>query len=94
MNRAHLPDDRAMLFDFKRVRPVAMWMRNTLIPLDMLFVAPDGRIVRIARETTPMTDDQIPSGEPVLAVIEIAGGRAAEIGLKRGDYVRHRIFRD
>ena len=54
-----------MLFLFDPVRPVSFWMKNTLIPLDMLFIAPDGRIVRIAERTTPLSTDPVPSGQPV-----------------------------
>jgi uncharacterized membrane protein (UPF0127 family) len=92
MFRKHLADDRGMLFDFKTPQSVAFWMKNTLIPLDMLFIAPDGRVVSIARQATPMSEAPIPSGGDVLAVLEIRGGRAAEIGVQPGDLVRERIF--
>jgi hypothetical protein len=92
MFRKHLAGDRGMLFDFKTPQPVAFWMKNTLIPLDMLFIAPDGRVISIARQATPMSETPIPSGGDVLAVLEIRGGRAAEVGVKPGDRVRERIF--
>jgi uncharacterized membrane protein (UPF0127 family) len=93
MNRRHLAADRGMLFDFKTPQPVAFWMKNTLIPLDMLFIAPDGRIVSIARNATPMSETPIPSQGVILGVLEIRGGRAAEIGAQPGDRVVERMFR-
>lgn len=92
MFRKRLAKDGGMLFDFKTPQPVAFWMKNTLIPLDMLFIAPDGRVVSIARNATPMSETPIPSGGDVLAVLEIRGGRADEIGVQPGDRVRERIF--
>jgi hypothetical protein len=76
-----------MLFDFKTVQPVDFWMKDTLIPLDILFIAADGRIVSIARNATPMSEAHIPSGSPILEVLEVRGGRAAEIGAEVGDRV-------
>jgi hypothetical protein len=93
MFRKHLAGNQGMLFDFKTPQPVAFWMKNTLIPLDMLFIAPDGRVISIARQAIPMSETPIPSGGDVLAVLEIRGGRAAEIGARPGDRVRERIFR-
>jgi uncharacterized membrane protein (UPF0127 family) len=90
MFRKTLAGNRGMLFDFKTARPVAFWMKNTLIPLDMLFVGPDGHIVSIARDAAPMSETPIPSGGDTLVVIELAGGRAAEIGAEPGDLVRER----
>jgi uncharacterized membrane protein (UPF0127 family) len=90
MFRKSLAPDRGMLFDFKTAQPVAFWMKNTLIPLDMLFVGPDGRIVSIARGAAPMSETPIPSGGDALLVIELAGGRAAEIGAEPGDVVNER----
>ena len=92
MFRKTLAGDRGMLFDFKTARPVAFWMKNTLIPLDMLFIGSDGRVISIAQNATPMSETNIPSGGDVLAVLEIRGGRAAEIGVQPGDRVRERIF--
>ncbi len=93
MYRNYLPPDRGMLFDFERSEPVAMWMRNTHIPLDMLFIRADGTIARIAENTEPMSDRTIPSGEPVLSVLEINGGVAARLGIRQGDKVEHPLFR-
>jgi len=92
MFRTKLAPDRGMLFDFKTAQPVGFWMRNTLIPLDMLFIGANGRIVSIARDATPKSDATIPSGGPILGVLEIRGGRAAEIDAAPGDLVENRIF--
>jgi uncharacterized protein len=92
MFRKSLAPDRGMLFNFKTQQPVAFWMENTLIPLDMLFITADGRVFSIARNAVPMDKTPIPSGGPVLGVLEIAGGRAAQIGVAPGDRVRNRIF--
>lgn len=92
MFRKIVPADEGMLFDFKAPRPVAFWMKNTLIPLDLLFIAPDGHIISIARDAVPLSEAPIPSGGAVLGVLELRGGRAAEIGAEPGDMVRERIF--
>lgn len=93
MHRRYLPADRGMLFDFGRTEPVAMWMENTYIPLDMLFIRADGTIARIAENTEPLSQRTIPSGEPVLSVLEINGGVSRSLGLKPGDRVEHPLFR-
>jgi uncharacterized membrane protein (UPF0127 family) len=93
MHRQHLPADRGMLFDFGRVEPVAMWMQNTYIPLDMFFIAADGRIVRITERTEPLSTRTLPSGEPVLSVLELNGGAAETIGAKVGDRIEHPLFK-
>jgi hypothetical protein len=93
MFRRHLPADRGMLFDFKEVAPVAMWMQNTFIPLDMVFIRADGTVARVAERTEPMSTRTIPSGEPVLGVLEVNAGTAERIGLKPGDRVEHPMFR-
>ena len=85
MYRKTLAADRGMLFLYPAPRRVTMWMKNTLIPLDILFIAKDGRIVRVARNAQPHSLITIPSGEPVIAVLEIAGGRSAELNLMAGD---------
>ncbi|HEY2178637.1 MAG TPA: DUF192 domain-containing protein [Caulobacteraceae bacterium] len=92
MFRRRLAADRGMLFDFKTAQPVSFWMKNTLIPLDMLFITADGRVLSIAH-AVPLSETPVPSGGPVLGVLEIAGGRAAAIGAAPGDKVRERIFR-
>ena len=81
-----------MLFDFQRVEPVSMWMQNTYIPLDMVFIRADGTVARIAEQAEPLSTRTIPSGEPVLGVLEVNGGMAARIGLKPGDKVDHPLF--
>lgn len=93
MFRKELAPDRGMLFDFHEPREVAFWMKNTLIPLDIVYIQPNGTVLSIARNTTPMSEAPIPSGGPILGVLELAGGRAQEIGLMPGDRVEHRIFK-
>ena len=93
MHRNYLPPDRGMLFDFERTEPVAMWMENTYIPLDMLFIRADGTIARIAENTEPLSQRTIPSGEPVLSVLEINGGVSRTLGVKPGDRVEHALFK-
>ena len=92
MFRKILAADRGMLFDFKTPQPVSFWMKNTLISLDMVFITGDGRILSIARNAKPMNETPIASGGDVVAVLELRGGRAAELGLEPGDRVRERIF--
>jgi len=93
MFRRSMPADQGMLFDFGRVEPVSMWMQNTYLPLDMLFIRPDGTIARIAANTEPLSTRTIPSGEPVLAVLELNAGTATKLGIKPGDRVEHPIFK-
>jgi len=92
MFRRYMPADRGMLFDFKETQPVMMWMKDTFIPLDMLFIRKDGSIARIAENTEPHSTRTIASGEPVVAVLEINGGIAAKLGIKAGDRVQHPLF--
>ena len=87
MFRKELPDGRGMLFDFQHERPVAFWMHNTYIPLDMIFIRADGRILSIAENTKPQSDDLVPSGGPVRAVLEVIGGTARKLGIAPGDRV-------
>jgi uncharacterized protein len=93
MFRRSMPADQGMLFDFARVEPVSMWMQNTYLPLDMLFIRADGTIARIAANTEPLSTRTIPSGEPVLAVLELNAGTAAKLGIKPGDRVEHPLFK-
>ena len=93
MFRRSMPADRGMLFDFERAEPVAMWMQNTYLPLDMLFIRADGTIARVAANAEPLSTRTIPSGEPVLAVLELNGGTAARLGIKAGDRVEHPLFK-
>jgi uncharacterized membrane protein (UPF0127 family) len=92
MYRRSMPEDHGMLFDFGRIDMVSMWMRNTYIPLDMLFVRADGSIARIARDTEPLSERPISSGEPVLAVFEINAGISDRLGITAGDRIEHPLF--
>ena len=94
MHRRSMPANTGMLFNFKSDEPVAMWMRNTIIPLDMLFIAKDGRIVNIAERTVPFSETGIPSKGPVRAVLELNAGTVSRLGIKPGDRVSHPIFAD
>lgn len=92
-HRRALAEDAGMLFDFgTRDTQVQMWMKDTYLPLDMLFIHDDGSIARIARDAKPHSLERIPSGEPVRAVLEINGGLAARLGLAVGDRVVHPMF--
>ena len=86
MFRRSLAPNEGMLFSYAPPQPVAFWMKNTLIPLDMIFVRQEGTIARIAT-ARPLDETTVPSGEPVSMVVEIRGGRAAELGIKEGDRV-------
>ncbi|HEV7344431.1 MAG TPA: DUF192 domain-containing protein [Devosia sp.] len=86
-----LADDAGMLFDFKEERPVSFWMRNTFIPLDMIFVGADGVVKTIHVNARPHDVTSIPSQVPVRFVLEIPGGRSAEIGLEPGDTMEHAL---
>ncbi|WP_339161493.1 DUF192 domain-containing protein [Methylobacterium bullatum] len=92
MFRRSMPPEHGMLFDFQKVERVAMWMKNTYLPLDMLFIRPDGSIARVATNTEPLSTKVIPSGEPVLAVLELNAGTTAKLGIKAGDRVEHTMF--
>jgi len=92
MNRSELPDGQGMLFDFSPPQLVSMWMKNTLIPLDMIFIQADGRILRVAQNTEPLSIIAIPSGGIVKAVLEVIGGTAKRYGIGPGDRVGHPLF--
>ena len=92
MFRRELPEGQGMLFDFQFDQNVAFWMKNTYIPLDMLFIRADGRILRIAENTEPLSERNIPSGGPVRAVLEVIGGTAKKLGIAPGDRVGGSIF--
>jgi uncharacterized membrane protein (UPF0127 family) len=92
MFRRFLPQDRGMLFDFEAERPVMMWMKNTYLPLDIIFIGRAGKVVGLAENTEPLSEKIIPSGAPAYGVLEVNGGTAARIGLKIGDSVRHPLF--
>jgi len=87
MFRRSLAGDRGMIFPFDPPQEVAFWMRNTLIPLDMLFVRNDGTIARITTAKA-LDDTPVPGGEPIAAVLELRAGRAAELGIREGDRVK------
>ena len=87
-----LPPQQGMLFLFPTPQVAAFWMKNTLIPLDLLFVAPDGRIIRIAARAEPLSLAQISSMGIVLGVLEVAGGTAQRLKIQTGDRVRHAAF--
>ena len=87
MHRSALAPDRGMIFPFDAPRPASFWMKNTLIPLDMIFVRADGSIANIEANTVPLSLQPVSSDGPVAAVLEIAGGRSAELGIKAGDKV-------
>lgn len=89
MFRQELAPNAGMLFDFLAERPVAFWMQNTYIPLDMIFARADGTIARVHANAVPFDQTSIPSGEPVQFVLEIPGGRAAELGIEAGDRLDH-----
>jgi hypothetical protein len=94
MFRTEAPAGTGMLFDYGVERmDVAFWMKNTLIPLDIIYIDGRGRVVRIAK-AKPLDETPLPAGAPTRAVLEIAGGSAAKLGIKTGDRVRHRIFGD
>ena len=87
MNRRVLAPNRGMIFPYSPPEPVAFWMKNTLIPLDMIFVRANGTIARIVT-AVPLSLEPVPAGEPVGAVLEIGGGRAQALGIRTGDRVR------
>jgi uncharacterized membrane protein (UPF0127 family) len=92
MFRRYMPDDRGMLFDFKTEQHVQFWMKNTYLPLDMIFISKAGKIVSIAENAEPLSEKLIPSGAPALGVLEVNAGTAARIHAKPGDTVRASIF--
>lgn len=94
MYRQSLAADAGMLFLYRPAREVSMWMKNTLIPLDMLFIAEDGIVVKVAERTVPLSLTTISSGERVRAVLEINGGMASRLGIRPGDRVVHPAFEE
>jgi len=92
MYRTSLPDNKGMLFPHKDPAELTMWMKNTYIPLDMVFILADGTVHRIEARTQPFSERIISSEGKVSAVLEIAGGAAERMGLKPGDKVRHSYF--
>lgn len=92
MFRQSLPADAGMLFLYERDKPISMWMKNTFIPLDMLFIDKNGVIIDIAERTVPQSTAIISPGVPARAVLEVNGGTAARLGLRRGDRVIYPAF--
>jgi uncharacterized protein len=92
MFRKQVPEGYGMLFDFKQDQMVTMWMKNTYVSLDMIFIQHDGRIARIAENTKVLSEDIIPSGQPVRAVLEVVAGTARKYGIAPGDKVGYPIF--
>jgi len=84
-----LPDLRGMLFAYPQPKPISMWMKNTYIPLDMVFIDDHGRIQQVVEQATPHSLDLIRSDAPALAVLEIAGGEAKRLGIHAGQHVIH-----
>jgi uncharacterized protein len=92
MFRRFLAKDRGMLFAFETERPLMMWMKNTYLPLDMVFVGRSGKAVAVAENAVPLSEKIISSGVPAFAVLEVNAGTVARIGLRIGDTVRHPVF--
>jgi uncharacterized protein len=92
MYRKELPDGKGMLFDFSPEQQVSMWMKNTYIPLDMIFIRADGRILRIAENTEPLSTKIISSGGLAKGVLEVIAGTAQKYGIQPGDRVAHPLF--
>ena len=89
MYRTYMPVNQGMLFDFEYPQKITMWMKNTYIPLDMLFIDNDGVIVSIAANTEPMSTETISSGQEVRAVLEVNANQAETHGIKVGDRVSY-----
>ena len=87
MYRKELPEGRGMLFDFQQEQDVGFWMKNTYIPLDMIFIRADGTIRRIAANTEPLSERTVPARGPVRYVLEVIGGTARKLGIEPGDKV-------
>ncbi len=92
MFRRAMAADAGMLFEYDRVQPVQFWMKNTLIPLDMLFIGADGTVLDIHERAIPLSLDPIGSDKPVLGVLELNGGTVSRLGIKRGDRIDHPMF--
>jgi len=92
MYRKELADGKGMLFDFSPEQQISMWMKNTYISLDMIFIRADGRILRIAENTEPLSTKIISSGGLAKGVLEVIGGTAQKYGIQPGDRVAHPLF--
>jgi uncharacterized membrane protein (UPF0127 family) len=92
MHRSSLPTGQGMLFVYERPQPVSFWMRNTLIPLDIIFIDETGTVTRVHERAVPLDETPIAGGDDVLAALEINGGLAAAIGIEPGAEMRHPAF--
>ena len=93
MFRRFMPADRGMLFEFDAEEPVTFWMKNTYIPLDMIFISPRGLVTHVVANAEPLSENVITSGGPCIAVLELNGGMAAKIGVHVGDKVKAAFFK-
>ena len=92
MYRQAMAADAGMLFEYDHPQPVSFWMKNTFIPLDMLFIGADGTVLDIHERAVPLSLDAIATDKPVLGVLELNGGTVSRLGIKRGDRVEHPLF--
>ncbi|MDQ0468683.1 DUF192 domain-containing protein [Labrys wisconsinensis] len=92
MFRRSLASDRGMLFQFKTEQETSFWMQNTYVPLDMIFIKADGRVHRVEANAEPLSTQSIPSGAPVLAVLEVLAGTAKRLDIEPGDKVEQAMF--
>jgi uncharacterized membrane protein (UPF0127 family) len=92
MFRESMAKDRGMLFDYDPPQEISFWMKNTFIPLDIIFIDVEGKIISIAEKTTPLSLTPLPSGGEARGVLEINGGLSEKLGIKVGDRVHHALF--
>jgi len=92
MYRRQMEPNAGMLFDLHQSAPISFWMKNTYLPLDMVFIRADGTVSSVEPNAIPLSTASIPSQEPVRAVLELNGGRARQLGIKPGDHVHSAIF--
>ncbi len=92
MFRHHLPEGHGMLFEYETPQRISMWMKNTFIPLDMIFIRSDGSVAEVVAHTTPQSLDVIQAQELVAAVLEVSAGTSERLGIVRGSVIRHRFF--
>ena len=94
MYRASMPKDHGMIFEFRPTREVSMWMKNCLFPQDMLFLDDDGTVLGVAENARPGSERLITPGFPIASVLELNGGLVKELGIKPGDKVKHKLFKN
>ena len=92
MFRQSLAKNAGMLFDYKVPTSITMWMKNTFIPLDMIFIGNDGRVINVVQRAIPFSENVISSAGKARGVLEVNGGTASRLGIKPGDKILHRIF--